>query len=48
MRDLENLKNHPDIGLGAMVALLFAHKKFANQGSLWFISIIKLIFDQIF
>lgn len=31
MRILENLKTHPDIGLGAMVALLHAHKKFANQ-----------------
>jgi hypothetical protein len=31
---LEAIKTHPDVGLGAMVALLYAHKKFSTKGYL--------------
>ena len=30
MRDLESLKTREDVGLGAMLALVYTHKKFSN------------------
>lgn len=33
VRDLESLRNNEeDVGLGAMIALLYTHKKFATVG----------------
>ena len=32
VRDLEALKNKEDVGLGAMLALVNAHKKFSSVG----------------
>lgn len=33
VRDLESLKNRDDVGLGAMIALVYAHKKFQSLGN---------------
>jgi hypothetical protein len=42
VRDLESLKNNEDVGLGSMLALLHAHKKFASVGE-WHKLFIKII-----
>ena len=34
VKDLELLKNREDVGLGAMLALVFTHRKFSNIGLL--------------
>ena len=33
VRDLESLKTREDVGLGAMLALVFTHKKFSTVGN---------------
>lgn len=37
VRDLESLKNRDDVGLGAMLALVYTHKKFSSIGMVFII-----------